>query len=396
VRSAEPCPRQEAEERERHYLGEYATPSTDERAKRREHPYEPDDFRTEFERDYTRIIHSRPFRRLRHKTQVFVHPRNDHICTRLEHSLHVASVAKTIAKTLHLNTELVNAIAVGHDLGHAPFGHEGERCLKDLAKRHRVTDFEHEVHSLRVVDTLESPYLPTHGHPGLNLTFAVRDGIACHYGEGFEPVLEPDTARTAISPDSVQRGRTRPATLEGCVVRWADKVAYMGRDLEDAYTLGVVGRDDTPEVVRKRLGIENRDIIRSLIRDIVTESRGRNCIRVSRPVCSALDELYQFSIERIYQSPEVTRPFKRIGKAMDAMFAEMQSLVEHGRNNRDEGLFPGRDEWCIGILQEFLEQDIVAWREERGSQPVLDFMAGMTDAFFIEAFRELFLPSATA
>jgi dGTPase len=174
-------PRAMYEVRERDLLGGKATSSSDPQYTQREHtPYEPDDIRSEFRRDYTRIVHSRAFRRLRHKTQVFISPKNDHICSRMEHSLHVASVSQTIARALQLNEDLVEAIAVGHDLGHAPFGHIGERSLDRVAKKHHL-DFSHERHSLRVVDLLESPY---DKHPGLNLTFAVRDGIVCHFGEG--------------------------------------------------------------------------------------------------------------------------------------------------------------------------------------------------------------------
>lgn len=390
------CPRRTAEDLEGGYLGEHATRSTDPRAIARLHPYTPDEFRTEFERDYTRIIHSRPFRRLRHKTQVFIHPRNDHICTRLEHSLHVASVARTIAKALGLNAELANAIAVGHDLGHAPFGHEGERCLKKLAEDHHMTGFQHELHSLQVVDQLESPYWDGRRFRGLNLTFAVRDGIACHYGEGFEQKLEPDLQRNTIQVSEIEPGHTRPATLEGCVVRWADKVAYLGRDLEDAYTIGIVTPEDVPQDVKKLLGTENGHIIGNLIRDIVSQSYGHNYIAVSKPICDALESLYVFSNETIYGSREVTAHFKQIGKAMETMFGELCSLVDDARGDTDGSLLPCRKGWCIDILRGFLEKDIRTWRDEETPQLVLDFMAGMTDAFFIEAFKELFLPCATA
>ncbi|KKK85961.1 hypothetical protein LCGC14_2768020, partial [marine sediment metagenome] len=236
--------RLEASEIER-YRDTLATLSTDARCIQRQHPFQPDDFRLAYHHDFTRIVHSRPFRRLRHKTQVFISPSNDHICTRLEHSLYVASVAETIARALRLNEDLVRAIALGHDLGHAPFGHKGEKVLNDCAKEFG-SEFSHELHSLRVVEHLESPYLEQ-GHPGLNLTFAVRDGIACHYGEGFERELAPDRLKKPKDLANMKRGEALPATLEGCVVRWADKVAYLGRDLEDAVQLGLFGWEDMPK-----------------------------------------------------------------------------------------------------------------------------------------------------
>ena len=204
------CPRSVYEQREKKHLSKNATASDDKYYTKREHSYEPDYIRSEFHRDYTRIIHSRPFRRLRHKTQVFISPKNDHICTRIEHSLYVASVAQTIAKALGLNEDLVVAIAVGHDLGHAPFGHMGEKSLDTVAKKYGL-GFSHELHSLRMVDFLESPY---EKHPGLNLTFAVRDGIVCHYGEGFEQRLSPDREKSPDTLKSMKRGEYRPSTLE--------------------------------------------------------------------------------------------------------------------------------------------------------------------------------------
>ena len=202
-------------------LSEYSTKNDDERAIKRAFKLKSDGYRNEFERDYTRILHSRAFRRMRHKTQVFIRPENDHICTRLEHSLYLASIGKTIAKKLGLNIDLVQAIAIGHDLGHAPFGHEGEKYLNELGKNHGI-NFKHELHSLRVVDEIDSPYPD---HKGLNLTFGVRDGIACHNGESFEQILEPVRNKTAEQLKGMKKIGESPATLEGCVVRFADKIA---------------------------------------------------------------------------------------------------------------------------------------------------------------------------
>ncbi|HPD15509.1 MAG TPA: dNTP triphosphohydrolase [Planctomycetota bacterium] len=390
---ADSCPREERERLEARVLRSVAAKTADRRVAGRRFPCTPDDFRTDFERDYTRIIHSRAFRRLRHKTQVFISPRNDHLCTRLEHSLHVASVANTIARALLLNTDLVSAIAAGHDVGHAPFGHKGERCLDELARKAGLPGFSHELQSLRVVDLLDSPY---DEHRGLNLTFAVRDGIACHYGEGFEQTLEPDRQKQPECLESIRRGEDRPATLEGCVVRWADKVGYIGRDLEDAYAEKLVAEGELPKVVRRTLGTRNKSIIANLVRDIVTNSRDHDRISVGASVHEALNALYEFSRERIYRSETVTQRFRQIDKAMRFMFDELTSLLAAAGNRQDGDLFPDQARpWCLQVLSEFLVRDVRTWREERPEQLALDFVAGMTDSFFVSAFEELFFPRST-
>jgi len=392
------CPREWAEALEPEFLNkDLATRSTDLPAAKREHSQEPDKFRTEFDRDYTRILHSRAFRRLRHKPQVFIDPLNDHICTRLEHSLLVASVSRTISKALGLNNELVAAIAVGHDLGHAPFGHEGERCLGKLAEGVGL-GFKHEPHSLRVVDRLERMYK---AHPGLNLTFAVRDGIACHCGEKIDQRLSPDRKK---QPASLKRPKVgmRPATLEGCVVRFADVVAYLGRDLEDAMMLdvGIVTKKQIPSVVKRVLGDDNRSIMGSLIGDIVANSKGKgDCIAMSDRKMKALLALMDFNNEAIYKSPKVKERFKQISKAMGFMFEEIVALITDAKKKGvDDGeLFADRrdkENW-VTVLSSFLTEDIQDWWREKPAQLTVDFIAGMTDAFFIRAFQEMFLPYGT-
>ncbi len=190
---------------------------------------ERDPFRLDYARDENRILHSPPFRRLKHKTQVFMAPNNDHICTRMEHVLHVSSVAMVMGRCLGLNLDLISAMAKGHDLGHAPFGHAGEKALdKSLKAYNRKGSFQHEIHGLRVVD-----YLTNYGH-GLNLTYEVRDGIISHCGERFEQELRPDRGKDLTKLGDIRDRSGYPSTLEGCLVRMADKVAYLGRDLEDA------------------------------------------------------------------------------------------------------------------------------------------------------------------
>lgn len=390
----EKCPREELEAREKTALQERAALSTDPKYARRQFALRSDQFRTQFHRDYTRIIHCRAFRRLRHKTQVFISPQNDHLCTRLEHSLHVASVATTIARALKLNQDLVAAIAVGHDLGHAPFGHAGEKVLNDIAKDHEL-QFSHESQSLRVVDVLESPY---RGHPGLNLTFAVRDGIVCHYGEGFEPNLQPDRGKTPSTLRNTERGKSRPATLEGCVVRWADKVAYLGRDLEDALTLRLVKRREIPSKVRNRLGITNRRIIASLVEELVHNGTGGDRLCVRKRIHAALNDLYKFNMRRIYQSGAATQDQHKLEPAMRLMFERL--LDEYNTGDWQRWKPSSRRSSsvdCLYIFGEFLKKDLrkMDKTKDLGPQLVLDFIAGMTDSFFIRSFTDLCLPQGT-
>lgn len=388
--------RQQLEKREGETLRRGAALSTDDRLACREHAVEPCPFRTQFQRDYTRIIHSRAFRRLRHKTQVFISPKNDHLCTRLEHSLHVASVATTVARALDLNEDLVQAIAVGHDLGHAPFGHKGETSLNRLAEKHRLT-FAHELHSLRVVDVLESPYLSEFGYPGLNLTFAVRDGIVCHYGEGFEPSLSPDREKQPGDLKNTARGEARPATLEGCVVRWADKVAYLGRDLEDAYTLDLVKSADLPESVRRRLGTTNREIISALISELVSNSpTDSDSICVGADVHEALNDLYTFNLDRIYKTDEAMRHYGQIDRAMVFLFDFLRTRLDEADGDIKRIARGDEKTKTLVVFADFLTSDIQEWRGVQHERLVLDFIAGMTDSFFADSFIELFLPRGTA
>ncbi|HET6442905.1 MAG TPA: dNTP triphosphohydrolase [Phycisphaerae bacterium] len=389
----ERCPREKSESLEPEFLEAGATKSTDHPASDRQYPIEPDQFRTAFERDYTRILHSRAFRRLRHKTQVFVDPRNDHICTRLEHSLYVASVSRTISKALGLNNDLVAAISLGHDLGHAPFGHEGEKCLQELANQNSIS-FQHELHSLRVIDKIERMYPE---HPGLNLTFAVRDGIACHCGEKFEQRIAPDRNKRPKNLNAAALA-DRPATTEGCVVRFADKIAYLGRDLEDAITVGILTRNKIPDAIRNTLGRDNSAIIGAMIGDVIQNSDD-NGIAMSDKVHQASLALKSLNEKRIYSDPKVVRSrFGQIEKAMRFMFDELLNFINEAKSKGSgSALFcedkrKSRNLVCLDVLHEFLATDIQSWETEKPAQLVVDFIAGMTDSFFIRSFEELFLP----
>jgi dGTPase len=370
-------------------LGEYSTSDEDPIATSREIPLPYDGFRNQFERDYTRILHSRAFRRMRHKTQVFIRPENDHICTRLEHSLYLASIAKTIAKKLRLNVDLVQAIALGHDLGHAPFGHEGEKYLHELGKHHGII-FKHELHSLRVVDETDSPYKD---YKGLNLTFAVRDGIVCHNGESFERILQPDKTKRPEDLKKMNQIGPHPATMEGCVVRFADKIAYIGRDLEDALNVKIIIEDEIPSVVTQNLGLTNREIINVLIRDLVENSMGKDHVCFSDKIFEAFVALRDFNYDKIYKHEWVTHSFPQISQAMTIMFDSFASLIRNAQYENDlKSLQPKDKPISYVTLSVFLEEDIREWTQKGAERLAIDFMAGMTDNFFIETYKDLFLP----
>ena len=274
------------------------------------------DVRGEYFRDQTKIIHSLPFRRLKHKTQVFFAPDNDHICTRIEHVLHVATIAAAICRGLNqsrnweLDQDLAYAIGLGHDIGHAPFGHEGERAL---AACNAPTPFLHEVNSYRVVE-----HLANYGE-GLNLTYAVKDGILCHCGEDFATTqLRPAT--TANDLDAIQSRRCLPTTYEGCIVRVADKIAYLGRDIEDAVKAGLITEADIPAIVQQEIGTSNGEIINTLTLDLINYSKDKDYIGFSPEKTAILSELKKFNYERIYHNEQMRQRKETIDKCIADLF----------------------------------------------------------------------------
>lgn len=269
------------------------------------------DFRTEFGRDYTRIIHSTAYSRLKHKTQVFFTTKNDHISTRIDHVNQVNSVSSTIGQFLGLNTELIGAIAQGHDLGHSPFGHLGERVLREISKKELGETFWHERQGLRVVDSIETLLDPAGRTSNLMLTYAVRDGIISHCGEVRQTVLRP--RREALDLDVIRRpNEYEPYTWEGCVVKIADKIAYLGRDIEDAVRLHILKEDGQPlkELLRQlnshlRMhlqSITNTAIMYPLVTDICRESTPEKGLVLSASHLQLMDTVMKFNYRHIYRS----------------------------------------------------------------------------------------------
>jgi len=287
----------------------FGTPSSKSRGRAKPEVEQSGENRTAFARDRDRLLYSKAFFRLSGKTQVFMSPRNPLISNRLTHSIHVAQLARAISRWLHLNEDLAEAIALGHDTGHSPFGHMGELVLNSLSQEHLGMPFVHNIQSLRVLDILEK------GGKGLNLSYEVREGIVRHCGEvetGIFMVGEP-------SDDLLRTSKDEPSTLEGCIVKICDRLAYVGKDIEDAAESGIIAQGDIPTAISAILGNNNGEIIDTLVRDIVMnfhndrnkflESKGREPskkeinIRLSVPVLDALNKLIrEFNYPRIYRS----------------------------------------------------------------------------------------------
>ena len=336
--------------------------------------------RTIFERDAGRIIFSMEFRRLRHKTQVFFDPQNDHICTRMEHVIYVNYIANTIGRALGLNPDLIQAIALGHDVGHTPFGHTGERMLDACLRKIEPTlFFKHELHSLRVIDRLSEHK----DRKGINLSFEVRDGIACHCGETYsEYELTPNRGKDAASLvlDACQHGM--PATLEGCVVRLADKIAYIGRDVEDAARAGIMEFEDIPKAIRNTLGATNGQIINTLVTDIIEHSAGQDAIILSPERGLSMEELLRENVARIYRSEKIKRYENMVKNVTEGLFEALTAAgsdteklaASKQRTFRDFGAFlaahPCPDDPLV--------------------QKVVDYIAGMTDSFASKCFEDIY------
>ena len=336
--------RQQLELREREILATQASKSAD--SKGRVRPEDEDPIRPAFQRDRDRIIHTKAFRRLKHKTQVFFSPTGDHYRTRLTHTLEVAQIARTIAKVLHLHEELTEAIALGHDLGHTPFGHAGERVLSQLVPG----GFNHYEQSLRIVDVLEN------NREGLNLTWEVRDGIARHSkGKHGMPVGAPPEHRAS--------------TIEGQVARVADIVAYVNHDIDDAVRAGIIRDADLPTGPVALLGNSSSARIGSLVTDVVHQSiaGGLTEIRMSDHVLHALVDLRTFMFENVYENEITTAEF---GKAT--------------------GILGGLWEKVRQRPEDFL--DLRTVEKEGLDAACQDFIAGMTDRYAVRLFEELFVP----
>ena len=355
---------------------------TDQMARERMHPWTPD-VRGDYFRDQTAIIHSTPFRRLKHKTQVFFAPENDHICTRIEHVMHVATIAATICRGLNhhgwqLDTELAYAGGLGHDLGHAPFGHCGESALARLTGD---AGFEHELPSLRVVDLL------ARNGEGLNLTWAVRDAIVCHNGEDTDMILRPDEN---IRKPQHKRERSRiPSTWEGCAVRLADKIAYLGRDLEDALVAGFITMDDVPEPIARELGKTNDMIINSLVVDLIENSARQGELVYSPEKLKLLSDLQDFDVDRIYLHPRLMEYRQYCFNIIDALHDYLCESYVRWEKDREQI----RSEVEASFFQYLQDmEDCYQRLGTSGAHRVTDYIAGMSDNYCLSCFEKITSP----
>lgn len=358
---------------------------------------DPDKFRTEFQRDVHRIIYSQSFRRLRHKAQVFYFPQNDHVSTRMDHVRFVASAARTVARCLGLNEDLAEAIGLAHDIGHPPFGHQGEEFLSVIFEKYPVLKkimpkFSHEVYGLRVVECIAKRDRES---PGLNLTWEVRDGIISHCGEDYRNCkLEPSTVEKNLDNVHTCEEAGNPATLEGCIVRLIDKIAYAGKDVEDALEVEVINESDLPTNCKKALGTTNGQIIGKFVEDMIENSLDKDYIAISLKLGELLHELIEFNRKHIYHSKEAEQYKTQAEKTILFLFGDLKAELE--RTGRFESYtYPPKEDNSVPtvyrVLQKFVRRDMkdVYTAEDTDELIVLDFIAGMTDSFAIRSVSDV-------
>lgn len=362
------------------YLSPFAFHSRDSRGRR--FPEDHCTVRSDFERDTGRIIYSQAFRRLRHKTQVFFNPQNDHICSRIEHVIYVNYIATTIARALNLNIDLVQAISLGHDIGHSPFGHSGEKTLNACVKKYDdKLYFQHEMQSLRVVDLLAA-HNDRKGE-GLNLSFEVRDGIVSHCGETYsEYRLAPDRKKPTDSILRIDEHHRMPATLEGCVVRIADKIAYVGRDIEDAARAGIMEFEDIPPAITSTLGSTNSQIIHTLVTDIIHNSLNRDAIIMSDESGKAMEALLNENVRRIYQSDKIKKYETRVKTTVEGLFDAMMAAMSDHQKALTSGnaVFAGLAQYALSYPDP----------SAAPVQIVTDYISGMTDSFANKCYEAIY------
>ena len=365
-----------------------------------------EDLRSEFERDYTRVIHSNSYRRMKHKTQVIFSPENDHICTRIEHVTHVESISYTIAKFLGLNTELTRAIATAHDIGHSPFGHAGEKILSDISKRDLGDIFWHEKNGVDCVDKIEILEDTEGNYQNLNLTYATRDGIISHCGEIDENFLKPREEFIDLK-DYKKPNQFAPYTWEGCVVKISDKISYLGRDIEDAITLGIL--DDHLEELHQILNeaptkvINNTVIINTLIKDLCENSNCEQGLSFSKEIFEWINKLKAFNYKYIYMSPKVRKAVPYFELIINTIYETLMQTYD-GINTvqmleKTKKYYPhlitSFKDWISRYWnlerKECYKNDIIfdMNKKEDYSQAILYYISGMTDNFAIETYNKI-------
>lgn len=352
------------------------------------------EIRSEFERDYTRVINSKAYRRLKHKTQVFFSPENDHICTRIEHVTLVESISYTIAKYFGLNTELTKAIATAHDIGHSPFGHQGEKIISELSKDFIQKPFWHEKNGLEFVDKVELLETPEGKIQPLDLTYGVRDGIISHCGEINENGLKPRTEYIDLY-EYEHPNQYAPYTWEGCVVKIADKLSYLGRDIEDAITLGILDKKlkELHEVLKldKDVKINNTVILNMFIKDLCENSSLENGLCFSDEKFEMLNNLKEFNYKNIYLSEKTLESVDYFELVLNKLFWFLSRM--NFRDDDMKKICPVLADDFNKWLKEFFSLDInhrdIIISDNEFLQAVIYYIAGMTDNFAIETYNKI-------
>jgi len=372
--------RQELERREQTALSPLACPSAA-ATRRRPDPVSDSGHRLAFAVDADRVLHSLAYTRYIDKTQVFSLIDNDHISHRVLHVQLVSKIGRTVGRLLGLNEDLIEAIALAHDLGHPPFGHDGEGYLSALCQEHGLGPFLHNIQSVRFLESVER------GGRGLNLSLQVLDGVLCHDGEVCDNRLTPRPGKDFAALDAELAAKQadpglnlRPMTMEGCVVRLCDAVAYVGRDLEDAISIGLIDRDDLPAEVARTLGRTNGAIVYRLVEDLAQNSLGLAHLAFSDEAGQALAQLKRFNLERIYLNPKIKTQHHKIAEIYRRLFE--QYLGDLGGQRRQSPIFA-----------HFLDAMDDGYRQATPAAGVVrDFISSMTDDYFLRCYRRLVWP----
>ncbi|MEA3476136.1 MAG: HD domain-containing protein, partial [Candidatus Cloacimonadota bacterium] len=335
--------------------------------------------------DRDRILYSGAYRRYQGKTQVvyFSNLFDEEMSNRSLHTTYVSQIARSIGKNLHLNIELLEAISLGHDLGHPPFGHDGEEVLNECCLKHNIGRFHHNVESLHIVDNISN------GGRGLNLTFQVRDGIISHDGEVHDEKLQPNREKTEVDIQKfIQEMKekdttTLPGTLEGCVVRISDTIAYIGQDIEDAIRLGFLTREELPKDAVQILGSTNDEIMNSLIASVVVNSYGNNYVAFDKKTSDALYKLKKFNYQKIYTHPKIEEEKQIIQRGMHILFEKYLSDLSNNRKGSK-------------IFHQFLNHKNKEYCSNYSEpEKVRDFIATMTDRYFNQELKDYLIPERT-
>jgi dGTPase len=345
--------------------------------RRRVDPNAATEYRQSFSLDVDRILHSHAYTRYIDKTQVFYLIENDHITHRVLHVQLLSKIARTIGRFLGLNEDLIEAVSLGHDVGHPPFGHEGERILSEICLTHGIGHYVHSVQSIQCLDEIER------GGSGWNLCLQTLDGILCHDGEIHSRNINPNYKKSFVDLDKERKKKIDdpsvdllPMTLEGCVVRMADTISYIGRDLEDAIRLNLVSRSDLPEESVKLLGNTNGSIVYNLVTDIIRASFGKPYISFSPDVSESLRLLKLFNLEKIYLNPRIKQHLQHINRLYQYLFNRFFNDLETGKS--DSVIYYG---YLKGKSERYL-------KKHSHAEIVRDFIAGMTDRYFLNLCPE--------